>query len=85
MKANKVLETLDISRKTLYNYVKSGKIRAKRLENGFMDYDESDVRKLENVGIVHENRIVFFIGKNRFEYSFDDEKIENIRRFVETL
>ena len=32
MKAGQVMETLNISRSTLYNYVQSGKIRITKLE-----------------------------------------------------
>lgn len=43
MKSKDVLLTLDISRNTLYNYVKSGKIKTVLLDNGFYDYNEDSV------------------------------------------
>lgn len=48
MKAGQVMETLNISRSTLYNYVQSGKIRITKLENGLNDYSDDDVYRLAN-------------------------------------
>ena len=42
MKAGKVLEKLNVTRKTLNSYVKLGKVRVKELGNGFYDYDEEN-------------------------------------------
>lgn len=84
MKANKVLEKLEITRRTLSNYVKSGKIRVVRMDNGFLDYYDGDVEKLEK-SVSHENKIVMVLNGNRFEYSFPVEKMETIRRIMEVL
>ena len=46
MKAKDVMKFLGITRTTLYNYVKSGKITGTKLENGYYDYDEKTVFKL---------------------------------------
>lgn len=46
MKASEVLKLLNISRITLYNYVKKGKISFIKLPNGFYDYNEIDVKYL---------------------------------------
>lgn len=48
MKAGQVMETLNISRSTLYNYASSGKIRITKLENGLNDYFDEDVYRLAN-------------------------------------
>lgn len=48
MKAGQVMETLNISRSTLYNYTRSGKIRITKLENGLNDYFDEDVYRLAN-------------------------------------
>lgn len=48
MKAGQVMETLNISRSTLYNYTSSGKIRITKLENGLNDYSDEDVYRLAN-------------------------------------
>ena len=49
MKAKQVLAILDISRITLYNYVKKGKIKTITLPNGYYDYNEDDVFKIKKV------------------------------------
>lgn len=46
MKSSKVLQILGVSRITLMNYVKKGKIRVIKLHNGTYNYNESDVYKL---------------------------------------
>jgi len=51
MKAKEVLKILDISRITLYNYTKEGKIKATKLSNGYYDYDEQSVLKIINKDI----------------------------------
>ena len=48
MKAGQVMETLNISRSTLYNYTTAGKIRITKLENGLNDYSDEDVYRLAN-------------------------------------
>lgn len=48
MKAGQVMETLNISRSTLYNYTTAGKIRTTKLENGLNDYSDEDVYRLAN-------------------------------------
>lgn len=48
MKAGQVMETLNISRSTLYNYTLAGKIRITKLENGRNDYSDEDVYRLAN-------------------------------------
>lgn len=48
MKAGQVMDILNISRSTLYNYTSSGKIRITKLENGLNDYSDEDVYRLAN-------------------------------------
>jgi predicted site-specific integrase-resolvase len=43
MKSKDVLNLLKVTRVTLMNYVKSGKINATKMANGLYDYDESSV------------------------------------------
>ena len=43
MKASEVMDTLNISRSTLYRLVKSEKIKVTRLPNGRLDYNEKSV------------------------------------------
>jgi predicted site-specific integrase-resolvase len=46
MKAYEVMKLLQISRGTLYNYTKDGKIKVNKLDNGYYDYDEDSVFKI---------------------------------------
>ena len=48
MKANEVMKTLRISRSTLLNYRKAGKIGVTQLHNGHYDYHDDDVYQLMN-------------------------------------
>ena len=47
MKSKEVLKILKVSRVTLSKYVKAGKIKVKKLPNGYYSYDEEDVYKLK--------------------------------------
>lgn len=51
MKAAEVMRVLGISRGTLGNYLKSGKITGRRMPNGQWDYDEDVVLSLLNKGV----------------------------------
>lgn len=46
MKSKDVLRLLQVSRVTLMNYVKSGKLKGTKLSNGQYDYNESSVFQL---------------------------------------
>ena len=46
MKSKEVMQILDISRTSLYLYMKSGKITGTRWENGYYDYHNDSVFKL---------------------------------------
>ena len=43
MKSKDVLNLLKVTRVTLMNYIKSGKIKATKMGNGLYDYDEKSV------------------------------------------
>jgi len=77
MKACKVLERLSITRRTLSNYVKSGKIRVEKLVNGFYEYDDEDVYKLES-DIVKPNRIVICHTSGKTEFTFMPEQLPGL-------
>lgn len=49
MKANKVLQILQINRVTLYRYVKDGKIKVKMQPSGHYDYDDDSVYAMAGV------------------------------------
>ena len=63
MKACKVLEKLNVTRKTLNSYVKSGKIRVKELGNGFYDYDEELDAYVCQVNLDEDEMISFVSGQ----------------------
>lgn len=85
MKAKKVLDLLNITRPTLTRYVNSGKIRIEKLDNGFYEYNEGDVKELERKETVHKNKIVIYLNGSKFEYCLPDEKIEVTKKIVEVL
>jgi putative resolvase len=51
MKSKEVLDLLEISRVTLWTYVKNGKIKATKRHNGFYDYDNKSVYELLNSSV----------------------------------
>ena len=59
MKAKEVMKLLKISRGTLHNYVKDGKLIITKLNNGYYDYDESSVFKI----MKKDNRINVIYGR----------------------
>ena len=81
MKANKVLEKLNISRKTLSSYVKQGKIKTRLLNNGFYDYNEDDIIKIEREQTV-KNRIIIFKNNKKFEFKLLPAEIESVLCFI---
>ena len=85
MKAKKVLEKLEISRKSLSNYVAQGKIRVTTLENGFYDYNDNDVEQLERSMVSHENKVVIYLNGNKYQYNLQDEKINIVKKIMEVL
>lgn len=67
MKAKEVLKLLNISRITLYNYVKSRKITVRKRDNGYYDYDNESVYKLlkeDNRKIILYARVSTYKQKN---------------------
>ena len=46
MKAKDVMKLLQITRCTLFNYTKDGKIKVTKLDNGYYDYDEESIFKI---------------------------------------
>jgi putative resolvase len=46
MKAKEVMKLLNISRATLFNYTRDGKIKVIKLDNGYYDYNEDSVFKI---------------------------------------
>lgn len=57
MKASEVLNILNISRPTLCNYVKNGKLIAKKTHNGRLEYEPNSVYKMvsnkEKINVIY--------------------------------
>ena len=50
MRSKEVLQLLGVTRQTLTNYVKSGRLRVEKLPNGHSEYNTEDVYALFNRG-----------------------------------
>ena len=79
MKANKVLKILQVTRPTLVSYVKSGKIKATRLTNGYWDYDDDSVYEL--VGLKDQRKVVVYsrVSTNNQKQSLESQIEANIK------
>lgn len=79
MKANKVLKILQVTRPTLVSYVKSGKIKATRLTNGYWDYDDDSVYEL--VGLKNQRKVVVYsrVSTNDQKKSLESQIEANIK------
>ena len=79
MKANKVLKILQVTRPTLVSYVKSGKIKATRLTNGYWDYDDDSVYEL--VGLKDQRKVVVYsrVSTNDQKKSLESQIEANIK------
>lgn len=77
MKSKDVLQLLQVSRATLYKYVKNGSIKVTELENGYYDYDKEDVMKLlkkDNRKNVLYARISTYKQKSSLVYQIEQLK-----------
>ena len=81
MKSNKVLKLLKITRPTLTNYVKTGKIKAVKQPNGFYDYNNDDVFKLANINIQYNSVIYARVSTQKQKQDLIDQ-IDTIRQFA---
>lgn len=79
MKANKVLKILQVTRPTLVSYVKSGKIKATRLTNGYWDYDDDSVYEL--AGLKDQRKVVVYsrVSTNNQKKSLESQIEANIK------
>lgn len=84
MKSNKVLEKLQITRRTLSSYVKSGKIRVSKLDNGFYNYNDSDVEQLaKNANL--KNKVMIFFNGSIMTYNFNEKQIQDVISYCNEL
>lgn len=73
MKAKEVLEVLHISRPTLTKYVKEGRIKAVKGENGQYNYDEDSVYLLLNKGVQRKTVIYARVSTNKQKKDLENQ------------
>jgi len=72
MKAFEVMKLLKITRGTLYNYTRDGKIKVTKLDNGYYDYDETSVFKLVKKD-PRVNVIYYRVSTNKQKTDLDNQ------------
>lgn len=83
MKANQVLEKLNITRPTLCKYVKQGYIKVTKLPNGLYDYDEDSVYQF--LGLKHNKPDKINVSYSRVStQSQKDQLKEQTKRIYES-
>jgi len=70
MKAKEALNLLRITRKTLYVYATTGKIRYTVMPNGYYDYNDEDVYKLSNRDVKRKTVIYAGVATNKQKKRF---------------
>ena len=70
MKAKEVMKLLNISRATLFNYTRDGKINVIKLDNGYYDYSEESIFKImkkdSRINVIY-SRVSTYKQKNDLE------------------
>ena len=82
MKAKEVMKLLNISRATLFNYTRDGKIKVIKLDNGYYDYNEDSVFKI----IKKDSRInVIYSRVSTYKQKMDlENQINKINTYCQT-
>ncbi len=81
MKSKEVLKILKISRVTLWEYVKSGKIRVKQEPNGYYIYNDSDVYSLAGIEDGRLNVVYARVSTQKQKQDLQNQ-IENCISFI---
>ena len=81
MKSKDVLKILRITRPTLTSYVKNGRIKVKKLPNGFYNYDDDDVFRLANINVEYNSVIYARVSTQKQKNDLTNQ-IETIRQFA---
>ena len=81
MKSKDVLKILRITRPTLTSYVKNGRIKVKKLPNGFYNYDDDDVFRLANINVEYNSVIYARVSTQKQKNDLVNQ-IEMIRHFA---
>lgn len=80
MKAKEALKLLNVTRQTLYNYVKDGKVKATQLHNGHYDYDDDSIYDLINNGVMRKNYIYARVSTKSQKKSLENQ-IELLKNY----
>ena len=79
MTSQEVQEALNISRMTLCNYVKAGKIKVKsKLSNRKLDYDIDSVNQLRNSKSIFDNKVVIYYNGNVLNVKLTSDKMDKL-------
>jgi predicted site-specific integrase-resolvase len=80
MKSGEILKQLRISRPTLTKYVKEGKIKVRRLENGHYHYDDESVYAILNDGVKRKTVIYTRVSTSKQKIDLENQ-IELLKNF----
>ena len=80
MKAKKVIKLLQITRPTLCSYVKKGIVKAKKLPNGYYEYDDDSIYNL--IGIEKRDVVVYGRVSTAAQKSNLDKQIDELISFA---
>ena len=73
MKAKEALKLLNVTRQTLYNYVKEGKVKTTQLHNGRYEYDDDSIYDLINNGVIRKNYIYARVSTKSQKKSLENQ------------
>ena len=80
MKAKKVIKLLQITRPTLFSYVKKGIVKVTELPNGYYEYDDDSVYKL--IGVEKRDVVVYGRVSTTAQKSNLDRQIDGLIQFA---
>lgn len=80
MKSKKVLKLLQITRQTLYNYAKNGKIRVTPLPNGCYEYNDEDIYRILNKEVPRINVIYARVSTTKQKKDLENQ-IESLKEY----
>jgi predicted site-specific integrase-resolvase len=80
MKAKEAMRLLNVSRPTLGKYVKDGRIRAERQPNGYLEFNDEDVRRMYGKGIQRMTYIYGRVSTSKQKSSLDNQ-VDMLKQF----
>ena len=79
MTSKEVQETLNISRMTLCNYVKAGKIKINcKMSERKLDYDIDSVNQMLNAKQAFDNKAVIYYNGNVLTFKLSSDKMDKM-------